>query len=274
MRRTLALVLAAPTALLLLAPASGVEDGAAAPEVTGAHVDGTPTVGDPVGTTRPPTLSMDGGPNAQRPDAEGEAGDTEAVDSARRTDGPTAAEVVAPSPPGPAIESTFVVAPVPDAGGVAGSGPRWRYTVEVEPSLGVDAVVVAEAVRAALHDPRSWARTRTLEQVADPARARIRVVLASPATVDELCGRVGLMTAGVYSCWNGRFAALNAWRWEVGAHGFPDITTYRTYLVNHEVGHGLGYGHVGCPAPGAVAPVMMQQSKGLDGCVANGWPTP
>lgn len=274
MRRTLALVLAAPTALLLLAPASGIEDGAAAREVPGARIDATPTDGDAVGPTGPPTPSTDRGPSVPRPDAEGEAGSAEAVDGGGRTDGPTAADPVTPSPPGPAVESTFVVAPVPDTGGVAGSGPRWRYTVEVEPSLGLDAVLVAEEVRAALHDPRSWARTRTLEQVADPARARIRVVLASPATVDELCGRAGLMTAGVYSCWNGRFAALNAWRWEVGAHGFPDIATYRTYLVNHEVGHGLGYGHVGCPAPGSVAPVMMQQSKGLDGCVANGWPTP
>jgi hypothetical protein len=99
-------------------------------------------------------------------------------------------------------------------------------------------------------------------------------VVATPETVDALCARAGLRTAGIYSCWNGRFAALNARRWEVGADGFPDIATYRTYLVNHEVGHGLGYGHLGCPATGEPAPVMMQQSKGLADCVANGWPYP
>jgi len=157
---------------------------------------------------------------------------------------------------------------------VAGGGPVWRYTVEVEPTLDVDPVQLSAEVRGALHDPRSWARDRTMQQVADPSRARIRIVLATPSTVDELCARVGLNTAGIYSCWNGRFAVLNAWRWDSGAEGFPDLMTYRTYLVNHEVGHGLGFGHVGCPGPRALAPVMMQQSKGLDGCVANGWPHP
>ena len=44
-------------------------------------------------------------------------------------------------------------------------------------------------------------------------------------------------------------------------------------VVNHETGHWLGRGHAGCPRPGALAPVMMQQSKGLDGCRLNPWPT-
>jgi hypothetical protein len=128
------------------------------------------------------------------------------------------------------------------------TGPRWRYTVEVDPGTGLDPEDVARQVRAALTDERSWARERTLEQVTDPARARIRIVVATPTTVDALCARAGLRTVGIYSCWNGRVAALNAWRWEVGAGGFEDIATYRTYLINHEVGHGFGYGHVGCPS--------------------------
>jgi len=171
----------------------------------------------------------------------------------------------APSPEG------FLVASGRD---VSGEGPRWRYTVEVEPATGLDPVDVLQQVQRALTDGRSWARTRTLELVEDPAAARIRVVVATPETVDALCAKVGLRTVGIFSCWNGRIAALNAWRWDVGAAGFEDLATYRTYLVNHEFGHGLGYGHVGCPSLGAPAPVMMQQSKGLDGCAPNGWPYP
>ena len=175
--------------------------------------------------------------------------------------------------PAPTLVSAegFLIAP---GGEVAGSGPRWRYSVEVEPATGLDLEEVVLDVTSALHDDRSWSSTRTLEHVGDPAKARIRLVIATPDTVDRLCAEVGLRTAGIFSCWNGRFAALNAWRWDAGAEGFEDIETYRRYLVNHEFGHGLGYGHLGCPAEGSPAPVMMQQSKSLDGCTANGWPFP
>lgn len=279
MRRTAALVLAVPAAIALLAPSQAtpapsgtasdgvVEDVAAAADPDRSSLDTVvrSAVGeaDPGGAAADADVALDD-------DAPVEPG---ASDGGSATD-PASTDPVSTGPSVPPVETTFVVAPAPEAGGLAGSGPRWRYTVEVDPTLGVDPAQLAIEVRAALHDPRSWARDRTMEQVADPSRARIRVVLAPPSVVDELCGRVGLFTAGVYSCWTGRFAMLNAWRWDAGADGFPDIATYRTYLVNHEVGHGLGFGHEDCPGPQELAPVMMQQSKGLGGCVANGWPHP
>lgn len=155
-----------------------------------------------------------------------------------------------------------------------GGGPTVTYTVELDPAVGEDLLAFTAAVEEALGDPRSWARDRRFVRVDDPAKASVRVVLATPGTVDRLCGEVGLQTVGLYSCWTGRFAALNSWRWAEGASAFEDLTTYRRYLVNHEVGHALGFGHVGCPAEGALAPVMMQQSISTGACVANGWPYP
>ncbi|MEP7333809.1 MAG: DUF3152 domain-containing protein, partial [Terracoccus sp.] len=51
-----------------------------------------------------------------------------------------------------------------------------------------------------------------------------------------------------------------------------DVASYRIYLVNHEVGHGIGHGHLQCAGKGTPAPVMMQQTYGLDGCTAWPWP--
>jgi uncharacterized protein YabE (DUF348 family) len=165
----------------------------------------------------------------------------------------------------------FLAAP---GSAAAGSGTRVTYSVEVEAGLGLDPAGVAAVVDAALLDQRSWARTHRMERVADPNAARIRVLVASPATVDRLCAAIGLNTAGWLSCWTGRYAALNVDRWRSGTREITDVALYRRYLVNHEVGHGLGFGHVGCPAPGALAPVMQQQSLSLNGCRANGWPYP
>jgi len=44
---------------------------------------------------------------------------------------------------------------------------------------------------------------------------------------------------------------INLDRW---MHAVPeyrgDVALYRQYLINHQVGHGLGLGHQPCPGPG------------------------
>ena len=165
------------------------------------------------------------------------------------------------------------LAVVPGGGAAVGSGPLRTYAVEVEGGLGVDVDEFARAVEQTLGDPRSWTAggRRALQRV--QGDADVQVALASPQTVDRLCAP--LRTSGRYSCANGDRAVLNTMRWLEGADAYAGrLADYRHYLVNHEVGHVLGFGHGACPAAGDVAPVMLQQTIGLQGCLPGPWPYP
>jgi hypothetical protein len=147
--------------------------------------------------------------------------------------------------------------------------------VEVEGGLGIDAAAFADAVETTLADPRSWGAggRRAMQRVDDADEADLRVALASPDTTDRLCAP--LETGGYFSCANGARAVLNVARWLRGAPSYEgDLEAYRSYVVNHEVGHTLGFGHADCPGPGQPAPVMLQQTKGLEGCTRGPWPYP
>ena len=160
---------------------------------------------------------------------------------------------------------------------VVGAGPLRTFSVEVERSTGLDVDEVAAEVTEILLDPRGWTAdgTRSLQRIGSSVAADLRVVVARPETVDYYCGRVGLRTGGRVSCWDGFRAMLNLDRWNTGVAPFhSDVTVYRQYLVSHEFGHGLGYGHEFCLRPGTLAPVMMQQTGGIGACLANGWPHP
>jgi hypothetical protein len=101
----------------------------------------------------------------------------------------------------------------------------------------------------------------------------VRIRLASPGTVDYLCGQVGLKTQGVYSCRFGQTIMINLRRWLRGATGFPiDVTGYRVMVINHELGHFLGFDHMRCPGAGQPAPVMQTQTVALNGCTPNAYP--
>lgn len=182
----------------------------------------------------------------------------------------------APADP-PVVSTAEGFARVGGDGEVVGAaGPLVTYSLEVEPATGIDPGAFAREAEAILSDPRGWSGRgeRRLQRVGagDPA---IRIVLATPGTVDRYCARAGLDTAGRYSCWNGTFAMINLDRWSGGAAAFDaPLSEYRGYVVSHEAGHGLGYGHVGCPAAGALAPVMVQQTISTGGCRPNAWPYP
>lgn len=119
------------------------------------------------------------------------------------------------------------------------------------------------AVTAYLNDPDGWGRL--FEPVTSNEDFIIR--LSSSHTITDLCGLPSNLSCAEVG---GTKMYLNADRW---FHGAPKskqtIENYRQYMVSHEVGHILGHDHKKCPCIGCKAPIMMQQTLGIDKCVPN-----
>ncbi len=153
-----------------------------------------------------------------------------------------------------------------------GPGTRISYRLEIEAGLPLDGPAIAAQVQRTLTDPRGWEPMEHVAFARTAGPASFELILASPTMVDKLCHP--LDTIGQLSCRNGDKVILNAKRWKTAVPWYSGhLDDYRAYLVNHEVGHRIGHGHKTCPAPGAPAPVMVQQSKSLYGCTANPWPS-
>ncbi|MER5180403.1 DUF3152 domain-containing protein [Streptomyces sp. NPDC002896] len=172
---------------------------------------------------------------------------------------------------------------VPGFDKAPGKGQLFRYRVDVEQGLGLDGELFAEAVQKTLNDDRSWAHNggRTFERVSS-GKADFVITLASPGTTAVWCAKSGLdTTEDNVSCDSAATerVMINAYRWAQGAKTYGDrIYAYRQMLINHEVGHRLGFNHVTCTRNGALAPVMQQQTKFLTyggiTCKPNPWPYP
>lgn len=160
------------------------------------------------------------------------------------------------------------------AGKAAGHGTVRRYEVQVEGGAGISAAAAAREIQGILGDPRGWtADGHDAFRLVSSGPADFVVKIATPDTVDAICGAAGLHTHGEVNCDVGPTVVVNLKRWLLGSPQFPGpIHGYRALIVNHEVGHRIGHGHEGCPGPGRLAPVMMQQIDGLHGCKANAWP--
>jgi hypothetical protein len=158
------------------------------------------------------------------------------------------------------------------------AGPLHRFRVAVETGIPYPVRDFTAKIEQTLGDPRSWIAGGTVrvQQVPGNAPAEFTIFLGTRQTSVRMCLAGGLNNGGYTSCRVSGQVIINLDRWNLSVpdyvrHGIP-LETYRAYLINHEIGHQFGHGHELCPAAGRPAPVMQQQTLGLQGCTANAWP--
>ncbi|MGW4676318.1 DUF3152 domain-containing protein [Streptomyces sp. NPDC004324] len=203
--------------------------------------------------------------------------------TARVTPAPTPTRPASPSPaPSPTkihVPATgtgrFVAAHA--TGSEVGRDARpLRYVVEVEAGIDLPPARAADEIAGILAAPRGWTHdaSHAFRLVSAGEPHDLTVKIATPGTADALCwAGIHQDTHGEYNCETPGGVVVNLRRWVEGSPTFDGpIHEYRALIVNHEMGHFLGYTHTACAGPGQPAPVMMQQIKGLHGCVANAWP--
>lgn len=152
--------------------------------------------------------------------------------------------------------------------------PRRRtatYRIETRGDLTASLATFRKQVAQTFADPRGWRSAgvafRRVSRGGD-----FSVVLAEAGEVPDFHP----VCSAEWSCRVGRYVVVNETRWRHASPSWNDagqsLRGYRHMVLNHETGHWLGHGHRGCTGRGNLAPVMQQQSKGLDGCRHNPWP--
>ena len=142
---------------------------------------------------------------------------------------------------------------------------RITYSVVVDPDVNFSLQDFARDVAICLADPNGW----------ESKGYRFFQVKRNPQVRIHLTSKAGLRKVGcddTLSCaeLGGNEVRINADNWKHGsAKSGQDLNGYRQYVISHEIVHILGHDHAKCPAKGHLAPIMLQQTLGLRGCLPN-----
>ena len=149
-----------------------------------------------------------------------------------------------------------------------------RYDVQTRGDTGVPVEDFADHLALTLADYRGWSLGGAVafRQVAEPGQSEVTLWLAEASTMTSFSPGCSVE----FSCRVGRDVVINADRWTQATDVWTlGLDAYQHYVVNHELGHFLGFAeHPPCPGPGRPAPVMTPQSTSLGECRFNVWPLP
>lgn len=146
------------------------------------------------------------------------------------------------------------------------------YRVETRGAISTSRATFRRQAQQTFDDPRGWRGAGiAFRRVA--RGGAFSLVLAEAARVPDFSSGC----SAEWSCRVGRYVIINQMRWRDASPMWRQtgrsLRDYRHMVVDHEAGHWLGWGHRSCPRRGAPAPVMQQQSMGLQGCRPNPWPS-
>lgn len=148
-----------------------------------------------------------------------------------------------------------------------------HYSVQTRGTITTSLKEFKAQAQQTFDDPRGW-RAAGIRFVPVARGGAFTLVLSQAGLVPSFSSQCSSM----WSCRVGRYVVINQDRWKHASPAWNEaglaLRDYRHMVVNHETGHWLGLGHSSCPGPARLAPVMMQQSKGLGGCRFNPFPTP
>lgn len=138
---------------------------------------------------------------------------------------------------------------------------------------GTDLEAFATGAATTLADGRGWSLGGSIAFTRVAQGGDFTLWLSAAGSVPSF----GAPCDSTYSCSVGRNVIINETRWHEATPSWTGagaaLADYRRMVVNHEVGHWLGFGHASCGGAGQLAPVMQQQSISLQSCRPNPWPT-
>lgn len=145
------------------------------------------------------------------------------------------------------------------------------YTISTKGDVHSNVAEFSKQVSETLNDSRGWSRMGIhFREV--KTNGNFNLVLSQA----ELLPTFSSGCDAEWSCRVGTSVIINDNRWSIATPAWNkvggDLRNYRHMVINHEVGHWLGHGHLHCSGANNPAAVMQQQSIDLQGCAFNPWP--
>jgi hypothetical protein len=172
----------------------------------------------------------------------------------------------------PAPVTTPVPAPAPTPKPVTKPSRAYTYCVAAK---GVDEGNMPEfrAKLASVYaDSRGWSLGGANSFTEVAGGCNFTVWLSSA----DLMPSFGAICDSMWSCTVTPNVIINFDRWRSASDAWNgaggSLDDYRSMVINHETGHWFGFNHRYCQGAGQAAPVMQQQSIGMQGCTTNPWP--